>query len=61
MLRFAIISLSLWSEFGKSELITNYSKDQIMIEGELAHNALFEYIRGEVEWDDKNNQSPKNL
>lgn len=32
-----------------------------MIEGELAHNALFEYIRGEVEWDDKNNQSPKNL
>jgi hypothetical protein len=29
---------------------SNYSKDQIMIEGELAHNSLFEYIRGEVEW-----------
>ena len=38
-------------------LYPNYSKDKVLLEGKLAHNALFEYIRGIVENDNKNKQS----
>ena len=31
----------------------NYSKNKVLFEGALAHNALFEYIRGSVENNDK--------
>lgn len=30
----------------------NYSKEKVLIEGELAHNAFFENIRGIVENDE---------
>ena len=39
----------------------NYTKEIVLIEGELAHNAFFDRIRGFVENDDKNTQPIKTL
>lgn len=40
-----------------NRIYPNYLREKVLIEGELAHKALFEYIRGAVESDEKNRQS----
>ena len=34
-----------------------YSKEEVLLEGELAHSALFEFTRSSIEEDDNNQQS----